>query len=71
MKTCRVEGSAREPKVSVHCILSSSMQAKERMKEESWSYFADELRVLADKALPDVEDKAKEILTIVVSPEVV
>ena len=41
------------------------------MKEESWSDFADELRVLADKALPDVEDKAKEILTIEVSPEVV
>ena len=39
-------------------------QAKGRKKEETWSDFADELRVLADKALPDVEDKAKEILTI-------
>eukprot|EP00731_Ephydatia_muelleri_P031390 Em0022g904a len=36
-------------------------QAKGRKKEETWSDFANELRVLADKALPDVEDKAKQL----------
>ena len=39
-------------------------QARGRKKEETWSDFADELRVLADKALPEIEDKAKELLTI-------
>mgnify|MGYP003417220492 CR=1 FL=1 len=39
-------------------------QARRRKKEETWSDFADELRVLADKALPEIEDKAKELLTI-------
>ena len=38
-------------------------QARGR-KEETWSDFADELRVLAEKALPEIEDKAKELLII-------
>ena len=41
-------------------------QARGRKKEETWSDFADELRVLVDKALPEIEieDTAKELLTI-------
>ena len=42
-------------------------QAKGRKKEETWSDFANELRVLADKALPDVEDKAKQLSVFSVS----
>ena len=30
----------------------------------SWGDFADELRVLAEKALPELDDKAKELLAL-------
>eukprot|EP00731_Ephydatia_muelleri_P003180 Em0001g3180a len=47
-------------------------QARRRKRDESWSDFADELRVLAEKALPELDEKAKELLALerylVVSP---
>ena len=46
---------------SKHSLYFVEFQARGRKKEETWSDFADELRVLADKALPEIE---KELLTI-------
>eukprot|EP00731_Ephydatia_muelleri_P008909 Em0004g1247a len=39
-------------------------QARRRKRDESWSDFADELRVLAEKALPELDEKAKELLAL-------
>ena len=39
-------------------------QARIRKRDESWGDFADELRVLAEKALPELDDKAKELLAL-------
>ena len=39
-------------------------QARRRKRDESWGDFADELRVLAEKALPELDDKAKELLAL-------
>ena len=39
-------------------------QARRRKRDESWSDFADELRVLAEKALPELDEKAKEWLAL-------
>eukprot|EP00731_Ephydatia_muelleri_P018416 Em0011g456a len=39
-------------------------QARRRKRDESWSDFADELRVLAEKALPELDQKAKELLAL-------
>ena len=49
---------------SKHSLYFAEFQSRGRKKEETWSDFADELRVLADKALPEMEDKAKELLTV-------
>ena len=39
-------------------------QTKRRQKGESWEELGDNLRILADKAFPDLEDKAKEQLSL-------
>ena len=50
---------------SKHSFYFVEFQARDaRRRSPAWSDFADELRVLADKALPEIEDKAKELLTI-------
>eukprot|EP00731_Ephydatia_muelleri_P038117 Em0659g1a len=40
------------------------LPARRRKRDESWSDFADELRVLAEKALPELDEKAKELLAL-------
>ena len=39
-------------------------QTRRRLKGESWEELGDNLRILADKAFPDLEDKAKEQLSL-------
>ena len=39
-------------------------QARRRKRDESWGDFTDELRVLAEMALPELDDKAKELLAL-------
>ena len=39
-------------------------QARRRKRDESWSDFADELRVLVEKALPELDEKAKVLLAL-------
>ncbi len=40
----------------------AELQTRRRKKDESWADLADNLRLLADKAYPDLEDKARERL---------
>ena len=39
-------------------------QTRRRRPTEQWNDFGDELRVLADKAFPELDDKAKELLSL-------
>ena len=39
-------------------------QTRRRRPSEQWNDFGDELRVLADKAFPELDDKAKELLSL-------
>ena len=48
--------------VSESCILLNFRLGDAR--DESWSDLADELRILAEKALPELDDKAKELLAL-------
>jgi dsDNA-binding SOS-regulon protein len=42
----------------------AELQARRKKKSESWADLADDLRLLADKAYPDLEDKARETLAL-------
>ena len=39
-------------------------QTRRRRHSEQWNDFGDKLRVLADKAFPELDDKAKELLSL-------
>ena len=42
----------------------AEFQARRKRKEEDWASFAEDLRVLADKAFPELQKEAKEHLTL-------
>ena len=42
----------------------AELQTRRKRKEENWADLADNLRTLADKAYPDLEDKARERLAL-------
>ena len=42
----------------------AELQACHKQKSESWTDFADDLRLLADKVFPDLQEKAKETLVL-------
>ena len=42
----------------------AELSARTRHKDEDWATFGDVLRVLADKAYPDLEEKARERLAL-------
>eukprot|EP00731_Ephydatia_muelleri_P034801 Em0078g1a len=46
-----------------HCNVAE-LSARTRHKDEDWATFGDVLRVLADKAYPDLEEKARERLAL-------
>eukprot|EP00731_Ephydatia_muelleri_P004957 Em0002g1133a len=39
-------------------------QTRKRRPDEQWSDFGDELRILADKAFPGIDEKAKDLLSL-------
>ena len=40
------------------------LSVRKHLKEEDWASFGDALRTLADKAYPDLEEKARERLAL-------
>ena len=42
----------------------AEFQARKKSKAEGWAEFADNLKLLADKAFPDLEDKAREFMAL-------
>ena len=46
----------------------AELQVRKRQNDEDWASFGDALRVLADKAYPDLEEKARLRLKILTSP---
>ena len=42
----------------------AELQTRKKRKTESWADFADDLKVLADKAYPELEEKARERLAL-------
>ena len=42
----------------------AEFQSRKRNKSEDWATLGDELKVLADKAYPDLDDKAHERLAL-------
>jgi hypothetical protein len=40
------------------------LQTRRKKKTETWADFADDLRLLADKAYPELENEAKEMLAL-------
>ena len=42
----------------------SELQARRKQKSESWTDFADDLRLLNDKVFPDLQEEAKETLVL-------
>ena len=42
----------------------AELQVRKRQNDEDWASFGDALRVLADKAYPDLEEKARERLAL-------
>ena len=45
-------------------LYAAEFQARRRLERESWGDLADNLRGLADRAFPDLEDKAREQLSL-------
>ena len=54
----RFEPQSRQERYKVE------FQLRHRTKDESWLDFADNLKLLVDRAYPDLEDKAREQLGI-------
>ena len=42
----------------------AELNARMKRREEDWAFFGDSLRVLSDRAYPDLEDKARERLAL-------
>ena len=42
----------------------AELNTRTKQQEEDWASFGDSLRVLSDRAYPDLEDKARERLTL-------
>ena len=42
----------------------AELQARRKQKSEGWTDFADDLRLLADKAFPDLQEEAKDTLVL-------
>ena len=42
----------------------AELQLRKKKKDESWADFADAVRLIAEKAYPDLEDQAKETLAL-------
>ena len=40
-------------------------QTRKQAKTEGWAEFADNLKLLPDKAFPDLEDKARECMALI------
>lgn len=49
---------------SARDLYMAELQARKRRKDEDWASFGDALRVLADKAYPELEEKARERLAL-------
>ena len=45
-------------------LYSTQFQAKKRRPDESWADFADGLKLLADRALPELQEEAQEKLSL-------
>ena len=45
---------------SKHSLYAAEFQARCKLSSEDWSTFADDLKHLVDKALPDLDDNARE-----------
>lgn len=45
-------------------LYSAQFQAKKRRPDEPWADFADNLRVLADRAFPELQEEAREKLSL-------
>ena len=45
-------------------LYSAKFQAKKRRPDEPWADFADNLRVLADRAFPELQEEAREKLSL-------
>lgn len=54
----RFEPSSRQTRYQ------AELQSRRRKKDESWADLADNLRLLADKAYPEMQDKARERLAL-------
>ena len=53
----RVRGSFKERHLA-------QFQARKKTKTEGWAEFADAVKLLCDKAYPDLEEKARECLAL-------
>ena len=45
-------------------LYAAEFQARKRREKESWGDLADDLRAISDRAFPDLEDKAREQLSL-------
>ena len=45
-------------------LYSAEFQARTKQPAESWAAFAEDLKVLASKAFPKLQDDAKELLAL-------
>ena len=45
-------------------LFQAEFQARKKKRSESWSEFADDLKTLAEKGFPDLEEKAREQLAL-------
>lgn len=45
-------------------LYAAEFQSRQKQPSEDWASFADDLKVLADKAFPDLEEAARETLTV-------
>jgi hypothetical protein len=52
-----------EPATRKHRF-QAELQTRKKQKGEAWADFADDLKSLADRACPDLEDKAREQLAL-------
>ena len=45
-------------------LYSAQFQAKKRRPDDSWADFADSLKLLADRAFPELQEEAREKLSM-------
>ena len=61
---CSYSDSPLQSGLSKHELYTAKFQTWKREKAEGWANFAQDLRVLADKAFPDLQEEARDRLSL-------